>query len=375
MNEEVKNIKGTNVTKDTKDIKKNNIPKDIKNIKSNNTIKNNDDVKDVKNTLFNWIIRSLLLILIIIVSFCIFNYLKPKTTKVKSPSMVNTILKLNSTNKDLSTSIYTKDNSINLKEINICLDKLTLLKEDAEVIFKDNADINPHFLNGIHNNILFYQQIKILLDHSNSIDFNETLKLVENYKKVTIEEYSNCNFEHSKDIFPSQSIKYINEAYLSFNKTIKEKRDIDIKTNDNLKFKASLSSMVENFLYLKVDKFSLIEKCREGKYTYEILENDIEKDFKSFEDIKTEFNSMKIPPNAIETYQAFGEVLNSYNVYLKELKRSVSNEKSVFNSDTDKGVLDIVDEDIRGKYEDIEMCLQKFNTTFAHFSDEIKPNK
>lgn len=360
MNEEVKNVKDINTTKDIKDA---DISKDTKNF------------KNTKNTLLNWIIGILTLILIIIVSFCIFNYLNPKATKNKATSVDNTILKLNSINKDLSTSIYTKDNSINLNKINVSLDKLILLKEDTEVIFKDNPNISPNFLNGIHNNILFYQQIKVLLDNSNSLDFNETLKLVENYKKIAIEEYSNCNFEHSKDIFPSESIKYINEAYMSFNKTIKEKRDIDIKTNDNLKFKSSLSSMLESFLSLKVDKFSLIEKCREGKYTYEILENDIEKDFKSFEDIKREFNSMRIPPNAIDTYQAFGEVLNSYNIYLKELKRSINNEKSVFNSTTDKSVLEIIDEDIRGKYEDIEMSLQKFNTTFTTFSDEIKANK
>ncbi len=167
----------------------------------------------------------------------------------------------------------------------------------------------------------------------------------------------------------------MNEAYLSFNKTIKEKRDIDIKTNDNLKFKASLSSMVESFLPLKVDKFSLIEKCRDGKYTYEILENDIESNLKSFEEIKKEFNFIKIPPNAIQSYQAFGEVLNSYNIYLKELKRSINNEKSVFNSTTDKSVLEIVDEEIKGKYEDVEICLQKFNTIFSAFSNEIKANK
>lgn len=344
----------------------------------NEEVKNIKDTKDIKNakdTFFNWSVRTLVLILIIIVSFGIFNYLKPKTNNAKSTTIGNIILKLNSINKDLSTSIYTKDNSINLKEINIYLDKLILLKEDTEVIFKKNPDINPNFLNGIHNNILFYQQIKVLLDNSDSLDFNETLKSVENYKKIAIEEYSSCNFEHLKDIFPSESIKYMNEAYLSFNKTIKEKRDIDIKTNDNLKFKASLSSMVESFLPLKVDKFSLIEKCRDGKYTYEILENDIESNLKSFEEIKKEFNSIKIPPNAIQSYQAFGEVLNSYNIYLKELKRSINNEKSVFNSTTDKSVLEIVDEEIKGKYEDVEICLQKFNTIFSAFSNEIKANK
>ncbi|WP_032120456.1 hypothetical protein [Clostridium amazonitimonense] len=331
---------------------------------------------ETKNRLFDFTVKTLLIILFIILCFVTFKYWKVKNSKSIPPPLEKVLDEINSYNKSISAVFHTKDETINNNDMNIYVDKLKLTEKNLKELDLKASHNKDNILNGLHNNILFYEQIKILLENSNSKDFNDSLKNVDEYKRICIEEYLKCNFNQSKDNFPKSTIEYINNSYLSFNNAIKLKRDMDIKNDHNTDFKRSLASISERFLNIKIDKSNFIEKCRNGEYAYEVLQSEIEREYKVFEDLRKEFNSLKIPPNAIESYKAFNDVLNSYNLYAKELKRNVNNEKQVFNNNSvDKNVLSLVNEELSSKIEDLNNDLERFNSIFKNFSDEISFNK
>lgn len=311
-------------------------------------------------------------IILLLGAFSTYSYFNSKNTLSVPGDLKTLVAEINSINKTLS-SIKIDDNnkSISKETMEENIDKLTHIRNNLSTINTGNKSLSYNLDLALQNNILFYKQATLIAQNPKAKDLEASLSNLYNYKENAMKYYDLCN-GLSKYNFPKDSIDQINRCYANFSNALKSKRDSDIKTLQNSEFKASMDSIIKRFNPLIADVNPLLEKCRNKEYSYEVLLNSLDKNLETFEDIRKEFNGLTVPYAAIDTYRFFSDSLKVYELYAKELRISINNEKLSSNTKVlDKEVLNNMYDGAFGRYEDLENSFQRFSVAYEDFSKEL----
>lgn len=327
----------------------------------------------LKKNYFNVLLGVLLSILIFLCVFILYGYFNNKSIPKAIKPLNTKIEEIDQINHALSNSLYDKNIKIDtLKPIFIenlsRLSKLKVELQNYEIDSKYKSTL-LHIEEGVNNNILFFTQIQAIMNNPKSKDIEQSSMALSNYKDICLKHYNDVALAklNIKD-----SINSINKSYDSINSIIKAQRDSDISFSQNSDFIHNIEDILSRFMPLTEDMGPSIEKCRSGEYSFEVVLNDIDKSALTFEDIRKEYLGLTVPLKCINTYNSLKEVMDIFELYLKDLRISVNNER-IKTKDTplDKSTIANVYENPNGKLEDLHDSLERFNKIFSELKNEL----
>ncbi|WP_055668796.1 hypothetical protein [Desnuesiella massiliensis] len=326
-----------------------------------------------KKNYFNILLGILLSILIFLCIFTLYGYFKNNSIPSAIKPLKVKIVEVNEINHTLSNILYDKNIKIDtLKPIFIeNLSRLSKLKTEFQNYKIDSKYKSTllHIEEGINNNILFFTQIQAIMNNPKSKDIEQSSMALSNYKDTCLKHYNDIALAklNIKD-----SVTSINKSYESINNIVKAQRDSDISFSQNSDFIHNIEDILSRFMPLTEDMEPAIEKCRAGEYSFEVVLNDIDKSTLAFEDIRKEYLGLTVPLKCINTYNSLKEVMDIFELYLKDLRISVNNERiKTKDASLDKSTLASVYENPIGKFEDLQDSLERFNKIFGELKKEV----
>lgn len=327
----------------------------------------------LKKNYFNILLGLLLSILIFLCVFTLYGYLKNNSIPSAIKPLNTKIEEINEINHTLSNSLYDKNIKIDtLKPIfTENLSRLSKLKIEFQHYKIDSKYKSTllHIEEGINNNILFFTQVQAIMNNPKSKDIEQSSMALNNYKDTCLKQYTSVELAklNIKD-----SINSINKSYESINNIIKAQRDSDISFSQNSDFIHNIDDILSRFMPLTEDMGPTVEKCRSGEYSFEVVLNDIDKSALVFEDIRKEYLGLTVPLKCINSYNSLKEVMDIFELYLKDLRISVNNERvKTKDAPLDKSAIANVYENPNGKLEDLQDSLQRFNKLFSELKKEV----
>ncbi len=280
------------------------------------------------------------------------------------PKLNTELLELKKLNESISCSLNFQNNDIK-NDISANIKKLKEIKDNLGLYTSTGEYVLLNLDTAVNNNILLYEQMLSIINNPNAKDVESSIDNLNSYKNSSIDSYIKINKLNSKCIKDITDL--INKAYFEFNEILKFNRDKDIKHVQSSEFTSKLESMF-NRLPLKNDYLTIIEKCRNNEYNYEVLLNSIEKDLENYNEIKMEFSSLSIPPEAITLYNDFKELLNIYDIYINNWKNGIISEKKYYEiKKLDKNKMEDLNEEVESKYLDLKNSSQRFSKDLEEF--------
>lgn len=285
----------------------------------------------VEKKYLKFILPSILIIILIVLVLIVAlkNSDINKLSKVsKEITSINSSLQSATTADSLDydkTCDILKQNLSALNNVNSDLEQINLKKSSYEYLKKslcDYTSLNVSLYNSALNILTsktqnnFSELYNKLITDENNV-FQASDKLTNTEVKLS--------FPNNSKSFFSKLNKYVNDLY-------KENRETDITRSQKLDFSLYLNNVISNFSTLKQDMQPALLKIREEHRDLSVLLQDINNKKSSFTTIKNGSYSVSIPSGAQDYYQSLEDMLNSYEVYINSLEKSVKTEISEPNS-------------------------------------------
>lgn len=255
-----------------------------------------------------------------------------------------------------------KQNLTSLNKINSNLEAINLKNSSSE-------SLRHSLYNYINLNISLYNSSLDILNNKNQNDFSNLYKKLVTSEKDILQSSTDLankrldiSFPKAADIFFDSLNKYVNNLY-------KTNRENDIVSSQKLDFTLYLNNVISNFSTLKEDVQPALIKIREDNRDLSVLVDDIDKKKSDFNKIKNESYSVSIPSGSQDSYEALEDMLNSYEVYINSLDKSVKNEINTSNSDKDSNSKELIDSSYTDTFDKYKSFLSYFDSLENAVSD------
>ena len=272
-------------------------------------------------------------------------------------------------NKDLGSTINNTDFNLN-ESINILKKNLVELQnlnnslENINVTDK-NINLKNQLSSYIQSNIKLYESSLSILSMQNPNKFsslyNDLLKSEQNIL-INTDSFKNSKlnlyFPEEANIFFIKLNQYVNDSF-------KSTREKDIIYSQKQDFLIGINSILSDFSYLKEDLQPIINNIKDTKRSLSILIGDINTKRSKYLEIKEKSYSMTLPNGSQECYESLIEMLNSYEIYLNSIERSIK-----YDIDNSKANDNKLNADINNNYKD---SFDKYNTLTSCY-DDLKNN-
>lgn len=318
------------------------------------------------------LISSIFIILaaFFIISFCfgIFGPTSYSFNKAIKP-YINT---LNSINSNSKSYVNKKDNldTLNVKLVKEKLEtditnNLIKAKKDIESVkFPEKlASKQKNLCDGIDSNILIYRQIKLIATTESPKELNDLCEILKTYKKNTKHNYQLVKdktflieFPTSLDNLIAATLKYSEDFIEEYNKN-------NISKEQKQLFSSQLNDISTEF-YKLIDKNNYIanvNRILDDQGSLDEVLSSLSKDISSINSLKIKLSEVSIPQDSPDIYYSIQNLLKDYDLYLQNLKQTVTTEKSTFDS---KGKRN---KDLIPKYDKLTETFKSINTSYSLF--------
>jgi len=247
-------------------------------------------------------------------------------------TLVNNINGINEVNKNIAeffNSSGTIDVEYATKELPNTINELTKLRVNI-VNSKPTSKYKKDYENlklGLDNNLLIYRQaLAILKDPSGPEveSFGATLKT---YRNDCMNYYYLIDINSIKIELPKSSLTFIDNVLNESSMAIRIQKEEDIKTEQTREFISKIDVISKDFLEVKINYNSYVLKVRKKDMSYDELLLIVNDNFLKLSNVKNDFNSLSIPSSTIATYEAFKPLFEIYEIYLRDFKLALVNEK------------------------------------------------
>ncbi len=220
---------------------------------------------------------------------------------------------------------------------------------------------------GIDNNIKFLNQLALCFENPNAEDLSTSFTQLAEYKKTFMEYYSKviAKDNYGTDLKKGEEFFSLSLSYL--NEIIKLNRETNILVSQRNDFLLSIDNIVTDFKKLNTDYTEILKRVRKENSSYEGILTGIDNDSEAFVDIYHDFNSIALPKDSIEVYEAFESCLYHYNSYIQNLRKAVYKESQI------KG--EYIEEDISSLYKESQNDFQLLQTALHEFESEYSAYK
>lgn len=268
---------------------------------------------------------------------------------------------VSSLNKDLESAInndeFDFDASITILEENLVkLEKLNAFLKNIEVKNK-NDDLKSQLSAYIESNITLYKSSLAMLnirDPNNFSPLYDNLLKAEQNILLKTDSLKNkgldINFPKESNIFFIKLNKYANDSF-------KNNRENDILYSQKQDFLLNINSLLSDFSYLKEDLQPALNNIKENQRDLSILLSDINTKRSKYLEVKDKSYSMALPQGTQDCHSSLVEMLNSYEIYLNSLEKSIQHDINNSNSNNKtKKTIQNYYEDSFDKYDTFLSC-------------------
>lgn len=286
----------------------------------------------------------------------------------KNSSLIEVAKNINSTNKkiltltDISLSNETLKSTLpnTVEELQSIKDSL----DSSDEIISNKTNL----LDGISNNILFYNQLLAILNNPKGTDVSNSLESLMSYGETTSNCYKtlspiNISFADNGKIF----MKNFETGIYREISTLQTKSS-NIKNNKE--FLNIFENTTSNFFKTNKNYIALIEKCRTNHLEFKEVLNDLDKTSKVVDSLGMELYSITAPSDGSDVFSSFSKLVDSYSLYLKSTRQALYSEmfapKSLASNDIDELYSTAKDE-----YEKLESSIKTFSELFNNYKDTI----
>lgn len=250
-----------------------------------------------------------------------------------------------------------KKNLTSLNNINSTFEQMKFKKSSSE-------DIRNSLSNYINLNISLYNSALDILNNQSEDNFSDLYKQLIKYENDISQSTTSLSDKGINISFPSTANNFFHSINKYVNAIYKSNRETDITSSQKLDFSLYLDNVVSNFSNLKEDVQPALLKIREDNRNLSILLDDINNKKSDFNKIKNDSYSVSIPSGAQNSYEALEDMLNSYEIYINSLQKSVETEINKPNST-----------DIDSNYDDSFDKYKSFLSYFDSFENAINDYK
>lgn len=247
---------------------------------------------------------------------------------------------VSSLNKDLGSAFdndeFDFNASITILKTNLAeLEKLNIFLNNIDVKNKNN-DLKNQLSSYIKSNITLYEASLSMLNINNpnkfSIIYNNLLKAEQKILLETDNLKNNgldINFPRESNIFFIKLNKYANDSF-------KNNRESDIIYSQKQDFLLDINLLLSDFSYLKEDLQPALNNIKENQRDLSILLSDINTKRSKYLGAKEKSYSMVLPQGTHDCHSSLVEMLNSYEVYLNSIEKSIQYDINNSNSNDNK---------------------------------------
>lgn len=286
----------------------------------------------------------------------------------KNSSLIEIAKNINSANKkiltldDISLSNETLKSTLpnTVEELQSIKD---LLDNSNEIISN-----KPNLLDGLSNNILFYNQLLAILNNPKGSDISNSLDSLMSYGETTSSCYKtlypiNISFADNGKIF----MKNFEDGIYEEISTLQAK-STNIKNNKD--FLNIFENTTSSFFKVNKNYIALIEKCRTNHLEFKEVLSDLDKTSKIVDSLGMDLYSITAPSNGSAVFSSFSKIVDSYSLYLKSIRQSLYSEmfasKILDSNDIDE-LYSVSNEE----YEKLESYMATFSELFNNYKDNI----
>ena len=248
------------------------------------------------------------------------------------------------------------------EELNSPSTREHLVKEDFTIYL-------PSLEDGIDNNIKFLNQLALCFENPNAEDLSASFIQLSDYKNAFTENYSKVMTRDSNESslvkgeeFFSLSLSYLNEI-------IKLNRETNILISQRNDFILSIDNIVSDLKKLNTDYTNFLQRVRRDDASYDGILIGIDKDSETFVALYHKFNSITLPKDSIEVYNALESCLYSYNSYIQNLRKAVY-EESLEKGKYDKKNISKLYEETQEDFQLFQSALSNFELTYSSYKDQ-----
>ena len=285
-------------------------------------------------------------------------------------TLVTNINGINEVNKNISqfNSLQTIDVKYAKEQLPNIIKDLSTFKFALSSSQPSSKYINDHenLKSGLDNNILIYRQALAILNNPSGPNATEYSTNLKSYRNDCMNFYSLINIKNIKIDLPQTTLTFIDNVLNDSYKALMMKKEDDIILQQNQEFISKINDLSKSFLDVKINYYSYVLKVRKKDMTYDELLLLVEDNFTKLSKLQTDFENLSIPASTLPTYEAFTQLLDMYENYLRDFKLALTSEKiQALSVVVAPSILDALYDSSNIKFKEIEDSYNGFIKVFT----------
>ncbi|MGH4140460.1 hypothetical protein [Clostridium sp.] len=284
--------------------------------------------------------------------------------------LLTNINHINEVNKNIA-----QFNSLQTIDVKYAKDQLPNIIKNLSTFRYDLSNSQPsakyredheNLKSGLDNNILIYRQALAILNNPSGPDVAEFSTNLKTYRNDCMNFYSTINIKNIRIDLPPTTLSFIDNVLNDSYKSLRMKREDDIKSQQNQEFISKIDDLSKNFLDVKINYSSYVLKVRKKSMSYDELLLLVDNNFTKLSKIQTDFKNLSIPASTLPTYEAFRPLLDMYENYLRDFKLALTSEKiQALSVAVAPSVLDALYDSSNIKFNELENFYNRFVKVFT----------